>query len=82
MGSKRPGLTHEAGTLPATKAPGPAPTIPRHLSRGRSLDQLRRLSRLRLVNDDGAPTAWCALIGIVAPALVVLSIGAIAIVQQ
>jgi hypothetical protein len=36
----------------------------------------------RLVNDDGTPTAWWAFITIVAPALVVLSIIALAIVRQ
>jgi hypothetical protein len=44
--------------------------------------RLRRLSRPRLVNDDGTPTAWWAFITIIAPALVVLSIIAIAIAQQ
>lgn len=42
----------------------------------------RRLSWPRLVNGDGTPTMWWAFIAIVAPAFVVLSIIAIAIVQQ
>jgi len=38
-----------------------------------------RAFELQLSNDDGTPTAWCALIGIVAPSLVVLLIIALAI---
>ncbi len=44
--------------------------------------RLRRLSWPRLANDDGTPTAWSAFITIIAPALVVLSIIALAIVRQ
>jgi hypothetical protein len=30
--------------------------------------KLRRLSRPRLVNDDGTPTQWWAIVTIIAPA--------------
>ena len=44
--------------------------------------KLRRLSRPRLVNDDGTPTPWWAIVTIIAPALLVISIVATAIVRQ
>ena len=44
--------------------------------------KLPRLSRPRLVNHDGTPTLWWAIVEIVIPALLVISIVALAIVGQ
>jgi hypothetical protein len=42
---------------------------------------IRAPVRLRLMNDDGTPTAWWAFLEIVAPSLFVLSIIAVAIIR-
>ena len=44
--------------------------------------QPRGFSQSWLVNDDGTPAAWWALAAIIAPALIALSIIALATAQQ
>ena len=49
---------------------------------GRLFDKVRRLSRPRLVSKDGTPTLWWAIVGIVVPAVLVISIVGLAFVRQ
>ena len=44
--------------------------------------KLGRISRLRLVKDDGTPTACWGIVNIVAPALLMITIVALTIAQQ
>jgi hypothetical protein len=44
--------------------------------------KLRRLRQPRLVNDDGTPTTWWAIVNIIAPTLLMIAIVALAIVRQ
>ncbi|MGZ4301588.1 MAG: hypothetical protein ACXVE1_09420 [Gaiellaceae bacterium] len=68
------GIEHRVRSLPSIGTPA--------VVQGSVVRHLRRFDRLRLDNDDGTPTMWCAFIGIIAPAVVVLSIVAVALVRQ
>ena len=62
---------------PASDGIAGAPGVPTS-----SDHQPRGFSQSWLVNDDGTPAAWWALAAIIAPALIALSIIALATAQQ
>jgi hypothetical protein len=48
----------------------------------RLFEKVRSISPPRLVNEDGRPTLWWAIVGIVIPAMLVIAIVGLAIVRQ
>jgi hypothetical protein len=62
--------------------PRSAPRVADAVAERRTVRKVRRLSRPRLVNDDGTPTLWWAIVNIIIPILLVISIVALAIVRQ
>jgi hypothetical protein len=62
--------------------PRSAPRVADAVAERRTVRKVRRLSRPRLANDDGTPTLWWAIVNIIIPILLVISIVALAIVRQ
>jgi hypothetical protein len=62
--------------------PRSAPRVADAVAERRTVRKVRRLSRPRLVSDDGTPTLWWAIVNIIIPILLVISIVALAIVRQ